>query len=132
MLGKSYTEEDVDNVVYEQIFPYLYVDDTQTQEKSYICLEVDVPRTSNFTIKNMKLIVWSYCHKGIMRYSKKGYVGTRADCLSDMIDRELNGSQKFGIGGLKLDSMTYFMPSKNHYGRQLIYTIPEFHTKAQV
>ena len=92
----------------------------------YICLEVDIPRTIDFTYKDMKITVWCYCHKGIMRYSYKGYLGTRADILSDMVDRLLNSSNNYGPGRLRLQSSTYFSPSKDFYGRQLIYSCPEF------
>ena len=78
ILGVNYNEENVDEqLIYSNIFPYLYIDDTQTEQKSYICIEVDVPRTMDFTYKDMKIVVWCYCHKGIMKYSKKGYSGTR-------------------------------------------------------
>ena len=35
---KDYTDDDVDNLIYKQVFPYLYVDDTQTEVLTYICL----------------------------------------------------------------------------------------------
>ena len=28
---EPYTEEDVENLIYSQVFPYLYVDETQTE-----------------------------------------------------------------------------------------------------
>ena len=133
ILGVNYNEENVDEeLIYNNIFPYLYIDDTQTEQKSYICIEVDVPRTMDFTYKDMKIIVWCYCHKGIMKYSKKGYSGTRSDILSDMVDRLLNSSNNFGLGRLKLQSCTYFSPSKEFYGRQLIYSCPEFNIEKKL
>ena len=127
ILGDKYTGGDVSSLlVYKNVFPYLYVDDTQTNQESYICVEVDVPRTMDFTYKDMRIIVWCYCHKGIMKYKYNGYRGTRADILSDMVDRLLNSSNDFGLGRLKLQSCTYFSPSKEFYGRQLIYSCPEF------
>lgn len=127
ILGEHYDKEFTDELLlYKNIFPYLYVDDTQITQTSYICLEVDIPRTIDFTYKDMKITVWCYCHKGIMRYSYKGYLGTRADILSDMVDRLLNSSNNYGPGRLRLQSSTYFSPSKDFYGRQLIYSCPEF------
>lgn len=127
ILGKDYDTTNVDEqLIYHNVFPYLYVDETQTKQESYICIEVDVPRTMDFAFKDMKIIVWCYCHKGIMKYSKKGYLGTRADILSDIVDRFLNSSNNFGLGRLKLQSNTHFFPSKEYYGRQLIYSCPEF------
>lgn len=123
---KSYSEDDVENLVYTRIFPYLYVDETQTEVLSYICFEVDVPRVPTSTVKDMKLIIWEYCHKDCMRYSKKGYSGTRADILADMIEQQLRESNKFGIGKLELLSCTYFIPSSKYYGKQMIYNMPDF------
>lgn len=127
ILGKGYDDTDVDEqLIYKYIFPYLYVDDTQTEQNSYICIEVDVPRTMDFTYKNMRITIWCYCHKGIMKYSKKGYLGTRSDILSDMVDRLLNSSNDFGLGRLKLESCTPLTLTKEYYGRQLIYSCSEF------
>lgn len=127
ILGEEYDKETSDDdLLYKHIFPYLYIDETQTKQESYICVEVDVPRTMDFTYKDMRIIVWCYCHKGTMKYSHEGYMGTRADILSDMADRLLNSSNDFGLGRLKLQSCTYFSPSKDYYGRQLIYSCPEF------
>lgn len=129
MLGEKYGEEDVDNMIYDQLFPYLYVDETQTEVRPYLCVEVDVPRIATATIKDMKIIIWAYCHKDCMKYTKKGYLGTRADILADMVERQLHDSRDFGIGKLHLDSVSYFFPNTKYYGRQMIYSIPDFTVK---
>ena len=129
MLGEDYTDEDVNNMVYDQLFPYLYVDETQTEVRPYLCVEVDIPRIATATIKDMKIVVWAYCHKDCMKYTKKGYLGTRADILADMVERQLHDSRNFGIGKLRLDSVSYFFPNSKYYGRQMIYTIPDFAVK---
>lgn len=97
---KQYTEEDVENLIYSQIFPYLYIDDTQDEVLPYLCIEVDVPQIPTGTVKDIKLTVWAYCHKDGMKYSKKGYSGTKSDILADMVERQLRDSNKFGIGKL--------------------------------
>lgn len=122
-------EEDIDNLVYTQIFPYLYVDNTQTKVLSYLCFEVDIPRIPTPTIKDVKFMVWIYCRKDGMNYSKKGYLGTRVDILADMVEQELHDQRKFGIGKLSLESVTHCFPSNEYYGRQMIFTIPDFKVK---
>lgn len=132
LLGKIYTEEDVDNLVYSQIYPYLYVDDTQTEVMTYICFEVNMPNfSSSPTIKEGDLIIWVYCHKDLMKYSKKDYLGTRVDILSDMVSRLLIDNDRFGIGSPTLKSDTYIFPQKKYYGRQLIYKISDFKVRAK-
>ena len=111
MLGKKFTDEQVENIVYNQVFPYLYIDETQTETKTYICCEVNVPRIPTNTIKDMTITIWVFCHKDIMKYSKKGYRGTRTDILADMIERNLRDSDEFGIGKVHLDSVTCISPN---------------------
>lgn len=123
---KPYGEDDVENLVYTQIFPYLYIDETQTEVMTYLCFEVDMPRIPTGTVKDMKLIIWAYCHKDTMKYSKKGYSGTKVDILADMVESQLRESDKFGIGKLQLLSCTYFSPNSKYYGKQLVYNMPDF------
>lgn len=123
---QPYTEDDIESLLYSQIFPYLYVDETQLEVLPYLCFEVDISGIPTYTVKDMKLIIWSYCNKEGMQYQKKGYSGTKADILADMVERQLHDSDKFGIGKLELQSVTYFFPSKNHYGKEMIYKIPDF------
>lgn len=133
ILGKGFDKTDIDEqLIYKHVFPYLYVDDTQTTTETYICVEVSVPRTHNFTYKDMQVDIWCYCHKNIMKYSKKGYLGTRADIVSDMIDRLLNSSNDYGLGRLKLQSSVPLNISKAHYGRHLIYTCAEFNIEKKM
>lgn len=129
MLGKNFTDKQVENIVYNQVFPYLYIDETQTETKTYICCEVNVPRIPTNTIKDIVITIWIFCHKDIMKYSKKGYRGTRTDILADMIERNLRDSDKFGIGKVHLDSVTCISPNTKLYGRQMIFTIPDFKIK---
>lgn len=128
LLGVNYTEEQVQNVVYGQIFPYLYVEDVQTKTLPYICTDIVLEQSSH-KMKNVTLVIWAYCHKDVMKYKKSGYRGTRADILADMIDRKIRGLDDFGIGKLELKKSQYFAPEKLFYGRQLIYTIPDFKIK---
>lgn len=139
LLGKGYTQEQVwgydeneedHGIVYKQVFPYLYIDETQTKVLSYICFEVDVPRIPTNTIKDTRIIIWAYSHKDSMQCSKRGYLGTKTDILADAVERAIGDSQKFGIGMLHLDSATYIRsPSKMYYGRQLVFSVSDFKIK---
>ena len=60
---KPYTESDVENLLYDRIFPYLYIDDVQTQSNAYLCFEVNIPRCFSGSVKGL---LW---HKG--RYSRR-------------------------------------------------------------
>lgn len=125
----TYSDEEVDDLMYTQIFPYLYVDGTQTSVLSYLCIEINIPRIPTNTIKDIQIIVLAYCHKDCMKYTKKGYLGTRADILADMVERELRDSDRFGIGRLRLTSVSHFFPNNKYYGREMRFTIPDFKVK---
>lgn len=126
---KDFTEDDIDNLIYKQVFPYLYVDETQTEVLTYICLEVDIPRIPTHTIKNIQITIWVYSHKDDMKYSKKGYFGTKVDILSDIVERSLHNSDKFGIGKLSLYSVNHIFPNTKYYGKQLIFNTSDFKVK---
>lgn len=129
MLGKDYTEDDIDNIVYDQVFPYLYINETQDTVKSFLCFDVGITRVPTTTIKNIKIIIRVYCHKECMTYSKKGYLGTRADILSDMVEQKLHNSDNFGIGKLQLESVMPIFLEKTYYGKEMIFTTPDFRNK---
>lgn len=127
LLNKNpYTETDVKNLVYTQVFPYLYRDEANTEVKNYLCMEVDVSEIPTNTIKNLKLIIWVYSHKDDMEYSKKGYSGTKPDILADMLERQLRNADGLGLGKLHLQSVTHFSPGDMYYGKRMIYKIPAF------
>lgn len=126
---QTYTEDDAGKLMYTQIFPYLYTDKDQADVLSYLCFEVDVAKIATNTIKDMKLIIWSYCHKDIMQYSKEGYSGTRVDILCDMVERQIRDYYKLGIGKAELVSVTNFSPNDKYYGKQIVYNIPDFKIK---
>jgi hypothetical protein len=133
ILGENYDKTDIDEkIIYNNVFPYLYVNGVQDEVKTYICIEVSVPKTYDFTYKNMEIDIWCYCHKDIMQYHKKGYLGTRADILSDMVDRLLNSSNDYGIGRLKLQSCEPLNVSMYHYGRHLTYSCAEFNIENKI
>lgn len=136
LTGDAYTDEmwygtadDDCGIIYKQIFPCLYADETQTAVKTFIGFEVDFPEIPTSTIKNVSLTIWAYCHKDILRYSREGFSGTRADILADMIERELRNSDKPGIGSMQLKSTQRIFLNNTYYGKEIIYFIPDFKFK---
>ena len=134
LLGDSYGEDaemsDLrDLLVYQHIFPYLYIPEVQSEKKSYIC--IDCRASFSGSMKNNVLTIWAFCSKDkdFMRYSYPGYVGTRSDILADMIDRQLYDSYKFGVGELEFKDAGIITPQDLYYGRSLVYTVPDFKTK---
>nr|WP_308627007.1 hypothetical protein [uncultured Eisenbergiella sp.] len=125
---EEFTQEEADSLLYSRIFPYLYIN-TQADNGTCLCFEVDVPQIPTGMIKDMKITVWSYSPLTQMQYEKDGYLGTRPDILADMIERKLHASSQFGIGQLRLESVTSNVLDNRYYGRQMIFTVPDFKTK---
>ncbi|MGL5434277.1 MAG: hypothetical protein ACRDBO_02600 [Lachnospiraceae bacterium] len=118
-----------DTLINQQVYPYLYVDNSRMDPLTYLDVEVDIPKLPSRTIKDIKITIWAYCHKDIMEYTKDGYCGTRSDILADMADRQIAGSGISGIGTLNLTSAAHIMPASNFYGLELIYTTSDFKVK---
>lgn len=127
ILDKNYNKDTAYEVMKnDNVFPFLYVPDVQKETRSYICVDVEVPRTTDMQYKDMKIIVWCYCSKSIMACNLPGYIGTRADIICTMVDNLFNKSREFGIGRLKLQSKTILRTESSYYGHALIYTCTEF------
>lgn len=120
---------DPHGLLHQQMFPYLYVDNTRDNALSYLVVEADIPKLPSRTIKEIKITIWAYCHKSIMEYEKEGYCGTRPDILADMVDRQISGSSLSGIGTLNLTAAAHIIPGSNYYGVELVYTTSDFRVK---
>lgn len=124
---KTVSEEDKENLVYTQIFPYLYVNETQLESLVYCCIEV-VPYLRD-TIKSMQITILLFTDKDKMKYSKRDYLGTRIDIGADMIERILCNTYEFGIGKLELSNVRYTFPCPGYYGREITFYVPDFKVK---
>lgn len=125
---KDYTDDDIDNLMYSQLFPYLYVDGTQTEVMPYVDIEI-VMNAGSGTVKNMLLYVDTFAHKDCMVCNQKGYLGNRCDILADIIERSLHDCKDFGIGRFQLLSVGYLNVSSDYYGRRMIFSVPDFLSK---
>lgn len=148
------TAEEAAALIHKQIFPYLVplpvitgccpskdqtnnvpaaVPDTALAEERaigaepvFICFEVEVTRTENLRLKEMKISAWVYCPKELMKVSGRADAETLPDILTALVDGCLNSSVDLGLGRLKLSSATCFSPMEHYYGRQLVYHVMDF------
>lgn len=123
----KYTEDEVDDLMYTQVFPYLYIDDTQKEVKAYVCFEVDTRVDGN--VKTMTLTVYVYSHKDCMRNNLKGYSGTTVDILCDIFERQISDCKDFGIGTWDLNSTWHSFPNNSYYGKTMSLTTSDFKLK---
>lgn len=98
--------KDIDNtedLINENIFYYLRVPQAPEEEKTYICIEVDIPdadRLYNNMLREHVITVYIITHENLMSTP----LGTRTDLLSAEIDKLLS-SQRI-IGKTKTELMS--------------------------
>jgi len=93
-----------DELIYNNIFPYMRVPHTEEEKLTYITMRVDVPNISSSrkTLKDILITISVVTHQDLMKVENGG--GTRTDLLGAEIDNLFNGSDEFGIGQLELKS----------------------------
>lgn len=127
------TEDDVDEALDKYIYDYEYIDNTTTESAAFVWVDTTVPSVSNKQIKGLKLYVTIACSKDYMDIDRKvasGISGNRRDNLARYIDKTLNNNDIFGIGTLKLNSVTTLTSSNPKFTvRELCYTVPDFNIK---
>ena len=114
--------ETADELIGNNIFKDLYIPDTQSEAKVYICVGVYIPRIYDKLIKNVELHIWIFSHQDIMN-TDYGY--TRVDYIQYQVDKLLNGNYNFGIDSINLVTSRMFKPNTKFGGVELIYDVPD-------
>lgn len=91
-----------DDLIYERIFPYLHIPETQTEARSYITFKVEMPRVStrNYFFKDMVITINVIVHEGVMQMPAR-YSATRADYIASIINKIFNGNKNYGTVALE-------------------------------
>lgn len=84
-------------LLYQNIFPYLRIPDTQKEAKSYITMSVDMPKvsTKNYFFKDMVITINVIVNERIMEMPKS-FSSTRADYLAALINQIFNQNKNYG------------------------------------
>lgn len=107
------------------IFPNPYVPDTQTEVKTYICMDVYVPRVKDKIFKDVQIVINIFSHKDMSTYKGK----SRVDLINIEVDKILNGNMDFGVDAVELVSVMPYIPNANYAGKQIIYNVPNFNQR---
>lgn len=104
-------DEDADDLTWVRLFPHYYVIGTQSEVKSYICVEINVPeRRQRYGESSSNLILYPtiifevVVHQEDMKLNLAGESGTRMDYIAELIEDKYNNRMDFGAGVLKLKS----------------------------
>lgn len=116
------SDEELEDIVYNNIFPYGYIPETQTNVELYITLEASVPKMLFRQVwEHPFLTIKLICHQDKMRLYKAGVSANRLDHLSTLIDKLLNGTEGWGFGELSLVSNTEYNLSAVYKVREMIF-----------
>lgn len=62
---------DVQDLVYKQVFPYEYIPETIEHGQTFICCDVDIQKSVNKTFLIPVLYIWVFSHKSKLRLPKE-------------------------------------------------------------
>lgn len=116
---------DPNAAMYENIFPYVRVPDTEEEAMTYVCYDVKVSDRNdrNNTVK-MLLTVYIITHQSLMRIKKEENVqrgGTRIDLIAALCDNMFDGNKVLGFGEMKCISNYPDNVDARHRARVITY-----------
>ena len=133
--GKKYDEQG-------HIFDYNFVDETTTDEKTFVFVETDIDTVRQNLFTDFNLYICIFSAKSLVRITddtvpslmdieemgyESSYYGNRVDILCDIVDGILNGNKKIkGIGDVEpapRGYVTMYCPNSKYYGKCLKYKI---------
>lgn len=111
-----------DDLIYENIFPYNRIPETEQEVKTYVTVMVNAVslQKNNDVVRNISVTIRIYSHLDMMKVP--GSNSNRIDLLSAKIDEICNESQDFGIGYMKLSSNIEHVMDSKHLFREMIFT----------
>ena len=121
-------DESEDDLVWVRLYPHYYIPQTESEVKTYILVEIDIPerRTrygssdSNIWVHPI-IVFYVLTHQEDMRMNMVGESGTRMDYLAELIEEKYEGRQDFGVGTLQLKSDTAGSVNTTYRFRQLVF-----------
>lgn len=121
--------DEADEVFDQYLFDYLYVDNTTTEARAYVCVETELFKTPSPTIQDFHVYVTIICHKRFMKMDASkftGMIGNRRDNIARAVNKLLDGSEAFGIGALVLESVKTIGSPPGFTVRELTYRVADF------
>ena len=97
--------ESGDALIYQNIYPYLYVPQVEEKAKAYVTMGVDIPGLydKNVLVKRVQVTLYAICHQDLM---KTEFGAARTDCMAARLTALFNGSGGPWLGDLRLVSDT--------------------------
>lgn len=99
------------NLQYTQVFPYLWVDKTVSEKKTFLCLSISAKAQAGSVKKDIAIHIWVFTHKDIVRMSNS----IRTDEIACRIDALLNGNEDMGVSDVEFISLTDLLSLPDNY-----------------
>lgn len=116
--------ENTEDLINENIYYYLRVPDPPEEEKTYICIEVDIPdaqSTYNKLMRELVITIYIITHERLMPTPE----GTRTDLLSAEIDKTLSNQTVIGKSQMELLSNNANGIGVKHRCRIMTFTVQD-------
>ncbi len=121
-------DEDSDDLVWHRLFPHMFVPQTESEVRSYILVEIDIPeRRTRYGSSQSDIwvhptiVFYVLTHQEDMHMNMVGESGTRMDYLAELIEEKYEGRKDFGVGTLQLKSDTAGSVNTTYRFRQLVF-----------
>lgn len=121
-------DESPDDLVWKRLFPHYFVPQTESEVRSYILVEIDIPeRRSRYGSTDSDIWVhptitfYVLVHQEDMHMNMAGESGTRMDYLAELVEDKYDERQDFGVGILKLKSDLAGSVNTTYRFRQLVF-----------
>ena len=114
--------DEPDSLLYQNLFPFLRVPETQTMADTYILLSVDIDKINrhNRTYAKYLTTMWILAHVERMQMPAE-YQATRIDYLAEVLIDIFNGQRKFGFSDFELQSNREILLNEKYHYRELVF-----------
>ena len=131
LINDDYVEDgecvNSDDLIYQQIFPYYYIPETQTKTQAYVIMKVNGLGIKNKIYNKAEVYICVISHQDIMQ-TKGG--GTRIDLMGEVVEELFNGRDDFGFGEMELKFNMEDEINTNHRCRILKFMVEDFNADA--
>lgn len=121
-------DENPDDLVWKRFMPHLFVPYTESDVRTYICVEINIPeRRARYGSNEIDvwvhpvIVFYVLTHQEDMHMQLAGESGTRMDYLSELIEEKYEGRNGFGVGVLQLKSDLARSIDNTYRVRELIF-----------
>lgn len=122
LLDNNSNDYDPNNIKWSNIRPDTYIPETTENAKTYITYSLH-GKTLNKTDEILFVDFYIFCHKSLMRTDQ----GKRTTLIARAIDKEFNGTNRIGLGTMKLINFDgRFSVGKDYHGYEITYAVNDY------